>query len=92
VGGILSKSWPPNRQAKKAASNQRMRVTWKRTVEPAPRPELATMITGIALLVLRCTDLAGNKAFYEALGLAFRAAFRSHRKTGLFTASRRFPK
>jgi catechol 2,3-dioxygenase-like lactoylglutathione lyase family enzyme len=31
------------------------------------------MITGIALLVLRCTDLAASKAFYEALGLTFRA-------------------
>jgi lactoylglutathione lyase len=31
------------------------------------------MITGIALLVLRCTDLTASKAFYEALGLTFRA-------------------
>jgi len=31
------------------------------------------MITGVALLVLRCTDLAKSKAFYEALGLAFQS-------------------
>jgi hypothetical protein len=31
------------------------------------------LITGIALLVLRCTDLARSKAFYEALGLTLRA-------------------